>query len=100
MAKTLNNTDTAVPEPFDERSFSPRRTLFIVLPVANADGTMDLDSATPEGYGTLDEAVAEASEDVDENGGENIVYQCVPVRRVYRKTVIVDDLTITAANAA
>ena len=41
----------------------------------------------------LDEAVAAATASVDEHDGDIYVYECRPVRRVYRHTVSVDDLT-------
>ena len=79
--------------PKELRGLPPKQTLYLNLLVGNADGSIEPRDVPENICLDLDEAVAAATASVDECDGDIYVYECRPVRRVYRHTVSVDDLT-------
>jgi hypothetical protein len=86
--------EKTVSEEFNERRISVDQSFFICVPVSNADGTVDLSAEMVEGHSTLEKAVEQATNLVEEHGGSAVVYYVSPRRRVRRLPITtVDDLT-------
>lgn len=74
------------------RVLDPRQPLYMPVAIGNTDGSLDLGFEGQEGHETLDEALAFAAEQTEEHGGEWFVYECRPVKRVHRVSVVVEDV--------
>ena len=60
--------------------------------VGNLDGTIDLDDLSV--HETLNHAVDTAREDdLHHHDGEVFIYECRPVKRLSRKTIVEEDLS-------
>lgn len=78
---------------FDEAHVDPLKPFYLMLNVNNLDGTLDMKIEAPTAFGALDAAVMQASDQVDDAGGVVYIYECRPLRRIKRHSVLVDDLT-------
>lgn len=78
---------------FDEGHVDPLKPFYLMLNVNNLDGTLDMKVETPTAFGSLDEAMPHAAEQVEGDGGVVYIYECRPLRRIRRHSVLVDDLT-------
>lgn len=69
----------------------PNHIRFVMMPLLNADNTMD--GENPDGWECsheMESLVEKAVEYAEEHGGETFVYECRPVRRVLRgKTKVI-----------
>ncbi len=57
---------------------------FVRIAVWNSDNTLGVDCEGLTARESLDEAIADCVNEIDEIGGEAYVYECVAVRRVIR----------------
>ncbi len=69
----------------------PAKEFFLALAAGPQDGSCSVEWDSNTGYSTLDGALENLKQDIDETGGEYMLYRCVPIKRVLRgKTRILD----------
>ncbi len=78
------------------RNIEPRKSFFVPICVSNMDGTIDLGAEGLKGYETEAEAIAAAKDEVDENDVEIFVYECRPLKRLYRVSVVIEDIKVSS----
>lgn len=71
---------------------NPRKRFYISYGALNSDGTVDHTWEARDAHETLEEAIAQATEEADQHGGELFVYECRPIKRIARITVRVEDV--------
>ena len=65
----------------------PHGTRFFVAWPKSQNGKIDTRSETIEAYPSLEEVTEAMKEDVEDNGGTMVIYECSPVRQVERGAV-------------
>jgi hypothetical protein len=70
--------------------FPPNKTFFIITSVANLDGTIELDG--DEMFETKEAAVRHAELECHGHGIELYVHRCVPIARLTRTSVTIQEL--------
>lgn len=76
----------------EKRGLDPHKPFFLNVPEGYADGSLDPDNDREGSFESLEEAIDEASNSVSDHDGIVWVYECRPVRRVRRHSVVVEEI--------
>ena len=75
------------------RDIMPKQTLYLAAAVVNNDGSIDTGFEECSLHVSKSEALDRAKDDVDEHGIETYIYECRPIKRIFRTSVVVEDLS-------
>lgn len=65
------------------RGFDRRRAFYIAIPMDNADGSFTAPCADGrESFKTASEAFEYAKDDMEQYGGESVVFVCMPLKEL------------------